>query len=156
MPKIDLRRLNRHNQMAVIRKWYPSMIDNLRVFDRRTREWLQTNGERCEDVEDDDEESDSDVEVDEGDLLRRSHFSATAICGEKSNKIVMYGGSRYFTGDYYHDLFVFDHSDEPMKEYREVDMHVRGQLGRLRALVRHGYLPEDQFNEILRGLEERN
>jgi len=156
VPKIDLRRLNRHNQMGVMRKWYPSITENLRVFDRRTREWYQPNGDRCEDAEDTDGEPDSQVEVDEGDMLRRSHFTAAAICGELRNKIVMYGGSRYFTGDYYHDLFVFDDSAEPTKEYTDAEMQLRGQLGRLRALVRHGHLRQEQFNEILRGLQERN
>eukprot|EP00397_Hematodinium_sp_SG-2012_P024130 GEMP01025120.1.p1 GENE.GEMP01025120.1~~GEMP01025120.1.p1 ORF type:complete len:507 (+),score=75.12 GEMP01025120.1:168-1688(+) len=147
------------------REWYPSIFDNVRVYDRRERTWsaLGSNRNRIRDPEQNQEDNInmSDEEDSHGhsymkDMLRRSHFSSCSIMNEQDNKVVLFGGSRYFTGEYFHDIIVFHQAPAEYQEYserRHILAHARGQLGRLRALVRHGYVQGEQYDEILRRLE---
>jgi len=78
------------------RSWY-NRLDEPWVFDLRTQEWSCRRAAVASTAADDFEQEQHIAEV-----YLRSHFAASFIPQRRS--VVVLGGSRYFTGEYFNDL----------------------------------------------------
>eukprot|EP00928_Gymnodinium_smaydae_P076934 TRINITY_DN6003_c0_g1_i1.p1 TRINITY_DN6003_c0_g1~~TRINITY_DN6003_c0_g1_i1.p1 ORF type:complete len:642 (-),score=45.29 TRINITY_DN6003_c0_g1_i1:136-2061(-) len=79
------------------RSWY-SRLDTPHVFDMRSGEWKALRAAVSKTTD----RSPSAAEEHITDVYLRSHFAAAFIPPRRS--VVIFGGSRYFTGEYFHDL----------------------------------------------------
>jgi len=110
-------------------------------------------------------------EVSCGKDLRRSHFDACFVPTVK--RIFVFGGSRYFTGEYFHDIITLDLPDAgappPAAAPAAGDPNqgslvfpgrrwyqLRGQLGRIRGMVATGEVTRLQYARILEEVEQED
>lgn len=116
------------------------------IFDAKSQEWSET----------------SHVEVACGSDLWRSHSSAAFV--PTVGKIFIYGGSRYFRGEYFHDLLTIDLPSDKENLKPDLNMNsnvwpgtrlysLRGQIGRVKGGVGAGELSEEQYMHVLRQVE---
>lgn len=93
------------------------------------------------------------------DILRRSH-AAAAFCRARGSVLVL-GGSRYFTGDYFHDVLELRLAPMSSAERRQKEIqtqlavpsmrrhYARGVIGRVRGLARHQLIDPLLLDQVL-------
>jgi len=164
--KMGERRLDRQN-MRNWQQWY-RRLDRPFLFDRATGEWsprlarltATTTG------------AGSPEERISANYLR-SHFAAVYVPRRRS--VLVLGGSRYFTGEYFHDLLELRSPSTQVQGaaplagalrarfprhmvagHRTFDgtrpLFTRGLRGRLRAMVRDGHLNIQQYRALMQTL----
>lgn len=161
------------NDRRVWRKWYasigngpppkdgrsretetPPVSQGAGILDTRTLRW-RTESRKGNLLE---------VSCRDGDLYR-SHFAAAYV--PPTGQIFIYGGSRYFLGDYFHDLFALDlpkgvhrEKEDPNRKSRVSPggkgVHVwRGQMGRIRGAVANEEVQMEAYIEMVAELKRR-
>jgi len=161
------------------RKWY-SRLDMPHVFDLGTQTWtgrtaavavppLQQPERRCTSATEGSRREEYITE-----LLLRSHLSAAFVPGRRS--VIVFGGSRYFTGEYFHDILELElpggnssgvssvlGPGRPLAsrlsvhgsfECQALPKHFtqqvsRGLVGRYRALDKDSLLPAGRLQELV-------
>jgi hypothetical protein len=137
------------NQMAGWEEWYKSMMEPEILNVDGT--WTARNA-RVSDMP-------WDTWPTHDDILRRSHVSA-AFCRAR-NSVLVFGGSRCFTGEYYHDAVELRLTEIPAAERRARALlaqpelqaprrrYARGHLGRLRGLARHHLVDPEVIAHVM-------
>lgn len=146
------------------RDWY-ARLDKPYAFDYKNHSWsakqaaLGATGD-----------STKNANAKVADVLLRSHLAAVHV--PERDSVIVFGGSRYFTGEYFHDLIELtlpqvesptnpddaDLADDVLPKGRPPFMIrpragesqlTRGLKGRLRAMTRDGLLDFAQYNRII-------
>ncbi|CAD7934402.1 unnamed protein product [Amoebophrya sp. A25] len=131
------------------RSWYSHVGRDAFVFDAHERNWSPCVCEVSCDTQ----------------ALWRSHFSAVFV--PPTNQIFLFGGSRYFCGEYFHDLLVLDLPSAAGRHLPDrnasgvlfpgyVWNRWKGVLGRLRGLHATGDLDDDRMREVFQHLRQIN
>lgn len=158
------------------RDWY-TRLDRPSVFDRRDRRWAPRTAALGSVGQDIGGSRGAVLEERVSELLLRSHLAAAYM--PERNSVIVLGGSRYFTGEYFHDLLELNvgeseapggrfagnasggpsgvaadelPADHPLFMQRPVEGRsrlTRGLRGRLRGMTRDGQLELVNYRRIL-------
>ncbi|CAD7969684.1 unnamed protein product [Amoebophrya sp. A120] len=132
--------------------WYSDLARNAFVFDTVTKQW--TSSEKMETIFHRSCDTKS---------LRRSHFAACFV--PTTGQIFVFGGSRYFVGEYFHDVITLDlpHSEfsgkKDVNEKSEIFpgklyLKWKGQIGRLRGILFSGDITNDRMRDIFQEIRD--
>ena len=124
--------------------WYADVGAEAYVFDTATAGWTPCD-ERL-------------LQVSCGDDLRRSHMATCYV--PSTDQIFVFGGSRYFLGEYFHDMLTVDLPGSPARTRPDPNARSlaypgavlyarRGDVGRLRGLVASGHLAAERLRAVL-------
>jgi hypothetical protein len=166
------------NREALInwRRWY-SRLDQPHLLDLASKSWSRQDtpvlrGHHAAPVV----QSASHEEY-VGEIFLRAQFAATFVPTRRS--VVVFGGSRYFTGEYFHDILElrlpagsssnqqtsvlggtqaipcpmplgeFEEEDDLPRMWRRRRGLTRGLLGRLRGMLRYQQINQEQFDNFI-------
>lgn len=159
-----------HDNLRHWQQWY-QRLDRPCVFDRSENTWSQRTALVCPAESRDDQAAEHSEPAEYlSEVYLRSHSAAVYL--PERGSVVVLGGARYFTGEYFHDLLELRLPTTTIAAERALSTFVevptlqdriprfmrppggssrltRGLKGRLRSMARDGRLDLEQYHRIL-------